>query len=294
MGAVHFSLDVNLVAALRRVLPLETLVETGTFQGDTVAQMLPHFREIHTVEWSPELHAHAAARFQDQPNVHCANDTSPAWLRRWQPSLASKSVLYWLDAHWCNAADTAGQDAQCPLLEELDAIAPLNDVSAVLIDDARLFLSTPPNLHRCDQWPRFHSVVERLLGLGACHELTVVNDVIVFCPAAARSALQEYGQASGVDWLAIVQTARQPTAQIDYLKAQVAKLSADHLTLSHNYAALLEQARAMSHRIAELDAQCVEMRKPSYPIKVLCRRIAALLGTQTSTSAHGEPNRRAA
>ncbi len=291
MGAVHFSLDVNLVEALRRVLPLETLVETGTFQGDTVAQLLPHFREIHTVEWSPELCSQAQARFRNQAHVHCANDSSPPWLRRLQPSLAARSVLYWLDAHWCNAADTAGQDAQCPLLEELDAIESLNETSVVLIDDARLFLSTPPHLHQCEQWPRLQPLLERLRRLSDRHEVVVVNDVMVFSPVTARTAVAEYCHAHAVDWAAAMETSRQRALGIDSLTAQLTNLAEDHRTLTQVSA---EQMQAKNRLIAELDARCLAMAKPSYPFKVLWRRLARLFGAQKPATVRTEGPRRAA
>ena len=287
MGAVHFSLDVNLVEALRRILPLETLVETGTFQGDTVAQMLRHFREIHTVEWSAELYRQVQARFQHEPHVNCANDTSPRWLRSLQPSLAGRSVLYWLDAHWCNAADTAGQDAQCPLLEELDAIASLSDVSVVLIDDARLFLSTPPQLHKCEQWPRLQPLLERLRHLSGRHEVVVVNDVLVFAPVPARSAVEEYCHAHSVDWAAVMETARQRALAVESLTAQLVESTEGHRTLAG-------EMRAKNQLIADLDARCRNMARPSYLFKALCRRMARLFGRRRPATESTDAPRRAA
>lgn len=287
MGAVHFSLDVNLVRALHSVLSLEKLVETGTFQGDTVARMLDHFGEILSVERSAELCNQARARFRRHAHVHCANESSPPWLSRLRPTLADQSVLYWLDAHWCNAADTAGQDAQCPLLEELDAIGSLNDASVVLIDDARLFLSRPSYLHKCEQWPRLQPLLDRLRRLSSRHEIDVVNDVIVFAPGIARPALDAYCRDYSVDWADVMETSRQQSLALDGLTGQVARLTEDHRALSR-------QSQAKSRLIAELDARCLEMAKPSYPFKVLCRRLARLFGSCAPAPQPIEAPRRAA
>jgi len=290
MGAIHFSLDVNLVEALRRVLPLEVFVETGTFQGDTVARMLSYFHEIHTVEWSPELFSQVQARFGHEPHVHCANESSPAWLRRLRPRLADRSVLYWLDAHWCDAAGTAGQDAQCPLLEELDALEWLNDDSAVLIDDARLFLSVPPFLHRCDQWPRLPSVLDRLSRLSPGHEISVVNDVIVFLPTVAQPALDGYCRDHSFDWAALAETARQQARAVEQMTARLAGLAEEHRTLT---AACIRQMQAKNQLIAELDARCLDMARPAFILRALLRRLTRLFGARRRPPL-GESSRKAA
>ena len=55
MGAVSFSLDRKLVESLKASLPLDVLVETGTFEGNTVAEVRDLFTEIHSVELSDQL-----------------------------------------------------------------------------------------------------------------------------------------------------------------------------------------------------------------------------------------------
>ena len=55
MGAVFFSLDRRLVDFLQQALPLPVFVETGTFRGDTIAEVADRFDEVHTVELSEEL-----------------------------------------------------------------------------------------------------------------------------------------------------------------------------------------------------------------------------------------------
>src|SRR6266511_3752821 len=44
-----------------------TLVETGTYQGETVAACLQHFKRIYTVELDQALHGAARDRFADEP-----------------------------------------------------------------------------------------------------------------------------------------------------------------------------------------------------------------------------------
>jgi hypothetical protein len=242
VGAFNFSVDVDLVARLRQVLPLSVFVETGTFEGEAIARMLPFFDELHTIELAPNYHAAAVERFRDQPKVTVHFGDSRHVLATLRPTLEHRAVVYWLDAHWCAAAGTAGATSQCPLLDELDAIAPLNDESAVLIDDARLFLAPPPAPHDVGEWPRFQAVFEKLLGLGANHETMVVNDVIVFYPRPCRSAISGYARSHGVDLLA--QAHR--LAQLEIEAATHKHAAAERLAALER----LEEERSMLARVA--------------------------------------------
>jgi glycosyltransferase involved in cell wall biosynthesis len=209
MGAISFSLDHKLVGALRAAIPLNTLVETGTFKGYTIAEFRTSFEKIISIELSESLWNDAVNRFKEAPHVSLLQGDSGSNLRKLQPSLQGRSVLYWLDAHWCVASDTAGEASQCPLLEELRAIGKLNANSVVLIDDARLFLAAPLAPHEISHWPTFHQIVTALLGMSDGHELMVVNDVIVFYPKQAESALVAYAQANGCDWLGAANCLKQ-------------------------------------------------------------------------------------
>jgi FkbM family methyltransferase len=204
VGAIFFSIDLELVRRLQGALPLRVFVETGTFQGDTAELVAPHFERIYTIELSEALHARASARLQKLPNVACLQGDSSATLRKIRALHAGKGVLYWLDAHWCGP-ETAGQANECPLLTELDAIGPLDAHSAVLIDDARLFLAPPPRPHDASHWPSIDAVVESLRAIGQRHQLWVINDVMIFAPRPASATIVEYGQSRGLDLHTLVQ-----------------------------------------------------------------------------------------
>ena len=208
MGAIHFSIDPVLAALLAARLDLAVFIETGTYEGDSVAAVRPSFRELHTCELSPELHAAATRRFTDDPAVHCHLGSSPDRLRALAAIHASHPVMYWLDAHWCSAAHTAGQESQCPLLEELEAIAPLHPKSIVWIDDARYFMAPPPAPLEAQGWPSFQQVLERLQSLSSNHHLVFANDTILFHPAAIAGEVAAYLHTHGADWLAITHASR--------------------------------------------------------------------------------------
>jgi len=199
MGAVFFSIEMELVHSLRRVLPLDVFFETGTFRGDTSAAAAAEFSTVITVELAEGLHAAAVERFRSVPNVTPRQGTSPDILKELAPQLAKQSVVYWLDAHWCGAT-TGGQDNECPLIPELEAIRKLNDSSVILIDDARLFLAPPPLPHDASHWPRLDEVVRQLAKLSKNHGLWVVNDVLVFAPLAASDTIIDHSRRHGVEF----------------------------------------------------------------------------------------------
>lgn len=208
MGAIHFSIDPVLAALLATRLDLAVFIETGTFAGDSVAAVRPFFRQLHTCELSPELHAAATRRFADDPAIHCHLGPSPDRLRTLAVTHAGRPVMYWLDAHWCSADHTAGQESQCPLLEELEAIAPLHPESIVWIDDARYFMAPPPAPLEARGWPTFQQVLDRLRSLSADHHLMFANDTILFHPARITTEVAAHLHAHGADWLAIAHAAR--------------------------------------------------------------------------------------
>lgn len=208
MGAIHFSIDPLLTALLATRLELAVFIETGTFEGDSIAAVRPFFRELHTCELSPELHGAATRRFAGDPAVHCHLGPSPDRLRTLSAAHAGHPVMYWLDAHWCAAAHTAGHESQCPLLEELEAIAPLHPESIVWIDDARYFMAPPPAPLEAGGWPTFQQVLDRLRSLSTDHHLVFANDTILFHPARIAAEVAAHLHVHGADWLAIAHAAR--------------------------------------------------------------------------------------
>ena len=205
MGAIHFSIDRELLAFFKHALPLERFVETGTFRGDSLETARSLFRECHSVEMSPALHAAARTRFATEPGVQLHFGDSPGFLRAHHAEFSGTPTLFWLDAHWCVAGDTAGEQSQSPLLAELRALQPLHPQSVVLIDDARLYLAAPPKPHRLADWPDLADVLTAWSGP---HRLMVLNDVLIFYPAVLRERLAAHAHACGVDWLTLARHAQ--------------------------------------------------------------------------------------
>lgn len=218
MGAVTFSIDLQLVKTLKQCLPLTHFVETGTFEGETVEQVKPLFDEVHSIELAEEYYLKSLERFQAFPQIKLHLGRSEEVLRSLRPQLETASVLYWLDAHWCLASHTAGQTSQCPILQELDAIQHLNSDSILLIDDARLFLCPPPKPHEISQWPNFNQIIKKLFSLSDQHEVMVLNDVVLFYPASIQDVVQQFAHVTSIDWLSVLDKSKNYDELLTQLK----------------------------------------------------------------------------
>ena len=153
------------------------LVETGTYEGDTIAAVRREFREVYTIELHDELYRRAKWRFVFNRSVHVINGDSAEELERLLPRLA-EPTLFWLDAHYSGARVTSAKGRyDPPVLFELQAILALREPRhVILIDDARLFGTQPgyPGLAEVEQVVR-----ESTLDL----EMDVERDVIRIHPS---------------------------------------------------------------------------------------------------------------
>jgi hypothetical protein len=208
MGAVTFSLDPTLINVIKSVLPCRVFVETGTFRGDTIEVVKDSFSAIYSIELSQVYYNASVERFKDCSHVTLLHGDAASALASIMPNLQQQSTLFWLDAHWCVAQNTAGQSSQCPLIEELEAIQHLNQDSLIIIDDARLFLAAPPHPHEISDWPSFDSILKKLHDLSRVHDVAVVNDCILFYPHSLRAGIQQFAHEHGVDWLHVMDKSR--------------------------------------------------------------------------------------
>jgi len=189
MGLCTFGVPQELALFLKERLALNTFVETGTFGGGTAAWAARHFPRVYSIEASEKYWREACTRHAGLDNVTFVHGHSPEQLAALRPQL--DRPLFWLDAHWCGH-DTAGEPSQCPLTDELAAIAAAAlPQSAILIDDARLFLAPPPAPNRWEDWPDVAAVIE---ALDACGDLAIVvhDDVIVAVPRTLKPDLVSF------------------------------------------------------------------------------------------------------
>jgi hypothetical protein len=185
LGTTNFGPPADLVAYLQRTFDITCFFETGTLLGQTTAWAAERFAQVVTVERAPEYFNFVQVRFSDHPRVETLFGDSREHLKARAASLPT--TLFWLDAHWSGDV-TAGADDECPLLDEIAAIAGDLDRHVVLIDDARLFLAPPDPPHNPDHWPSLCAITD---ALRAHHQpyIVVHEDVLIAVPSRARDAL---------------------------------------------------------------------------------------------------------
>jgi hypothetical protein len=133
---------------LRRLYPrharIDTLVETGTFRGETIRNLKRSFSELHTIELSREYYE-AACRNEADPRIRFYCGDSVRVLQDLLPTL-KKPVLFFLDAHYCQRGTARGNE-DVPLRKELELIIQRGFPDLIVIDDVRLF-----GTHRSEDW----------------------------------------------------------------------------------------------------------------------------------------------
>lgn len=153
------------------------MVETGTYRGDTVAACLGTFERIISIELDPAWAALARRRFSHEPRVELLHGDSAELLPGVVRALKGPA-LFWLDGHWSGpGSETARGSAVTPILEELRVVLSSRPDHVVLIDDARLFGSSPgyPSLDEIRQ------VVEDVTPAGS--RIFVLHDIIYVASA---------------------------------------------------------------------------------------------------------------
>jgi len=191
MGSVTFSIPIDLATTLVDAAGLRYAVETGTYLGDSALLLSEVVDEVWSVELKPEILAQARERTAHRNDIHLVEGYSPEVL----PGLLRQvpgPALYWLDGHGgtFGADDVPAHIRECPVLEELAAIAQHPDAarSVILIDDARAFFG-PMLQHRPQDWPTFLEVAD---ALGRDRYVTVLDDVVIAVPADLRPVVDDW------------------------------------------------------------------------------------------------------
>lgn len=113
-------------------------VETGTFMGDTISNVLRFFETIYSIELCNKLCIEASLKFKNENHVSILQGDSTNVLETLCPTL-DRPVFFWLDGHWSGGI-TAKGNKDCPLIEEVSSIfKKCRPECIIAIDDVRLF-----------------------------------------------------------------------------------------------------------------------------------------------------------
>jgi hypothetical protein len=194
MGIVNFGIPEQETEYLRSAMGLQVVVEGGTYKGGTASLLSKSFDKVYTIEKSDVMYAIAQDNLKDFKNVNMLKGDTREHL---VPILAvNDNILFWLDAHW-SGGETYGEGDECPLLQELGLIfsSTLNNY-AIMVDDARLFISPPPLPHDFNNWP---TIKEICSVVPDDFDILISNDVIYLTPVRVdfRSFIQKVATS---DW----------------------------------------------------------------------------------------------
>src|SRR4029450_3792873 len=142
MGIITPGIPVEITLELARINGSHVFVETGTYQGETTKWASQHFKDVYTIERAEALFREFGAPLSQLKGVRTSLGDSRHVLPLVLEEVGQNSCVVWLDGHW-SGGHTAGSGDECPLLDELSALAKRKS-DIILIDDARLFLSAPP------------------------------------------------------------------------------------------------------------------------------------------------------
>ncbi len=191
MGIVYPGVPQRLALWLRDATTTKDFIETGTYLAGTALWAAQHFDRVISIEADRDLYDAARKRLASYANVDVRLGQSQDVLAALVPKL-SQPALIWLDAHWCGGdVAVAGENHECPLLEEIATIDAGIIQHLILIDDARFFLNPPPPPHKREHWPLAGAVIEQLRAKYDSY-ICVADDVIIRLPMALRDPFEAF------------------------------------------------------------------------------------------------------
>lgn len=96
------------IRSLAELHASQILVETGTFYGNAIFSLRHTFREIHSIELAPSLHARCVQDMGHLKHIHLHLGDSAKELPRIALGLDAPA-LFWLDGHFCSGPSARGE-----------------------------------------------------------------------------------------------------------------------------------------------------------------------------------------
>jgi hypothetical protein len=163
-----------------------TLVETGTFLGDTVEFFRHKLDMVYSIELSDELAAKAIKRFAGIANVKIIQGDSGEILADIVKQISSPA-LFWLDGHYSSEfyvndefIRTARSEKDTPILKELGVLLNDHRQHVILVDDARMFTGE-------GDYPTLKAISNLVKQSRHSFEVFVDRDIINIIPAIRNS-----------------------------------------------------------------------------------------------------------
>ena len=116
---------------------LETVVETGTYLGDTTRFLSQYVKKIYSIEIGTQLATMARRRFKRKPEIEIMLGDSGELLEELLLEI-NGNVLFFLDGHFSEGITSTSLSYETPLIRELQVLSKSRNLpqSIIVIDDA--------------------------------------------------------------------------------------------------------------------------------------------------------------
>jgi hypothetical protein len=121
---------------LTNTTPTIHYIETGSYRGEGIKEVLNNYNQIHSIELSEIWYNYNVEQFKDNPNVKLYLGDSKIILPKLLLEINEPITVY-LDAHYSGGL-TAFGDEETPLLFELEILKNRQYDDIIIIDDCRL------------------------------------------------------------------------------------------------------------------------------------------------------------
>jgi hypothetical protein len=127
------------IKALAQRSGARTLIETGTYVGNTAMRCSTVFERVITIELDADLYRQASRYLSRRKNVECLEGDALSLLPQVLARADTDNVLVFLDGHF-SGPGTAHGDVPEPACEEIEVLARYRDkITAFIVDDFRCF-----------------------------------------------------------------------------------------------------------------------------------------------------------
>jgi hypothetical protein len=178
------SLAPSFLSTLNRFFHPDIFIETGTLFGGTAQRAAHIFKEVHSIELSPDLYKNCYERLKGISNIKLHLGDSSKVLPTLLPTLRNKKLLFWLDGHY-SGGPTAKGSTNTALEFELEAIrrsGAKNNI--IVIDDIRICdtFSKGSGDPTLDGYPTLGRLSSLLYAINPHYRLVVLGDVLLAYP----------------------------------------------------------------------------------------------------------------
>lgn len=186
-------LPIELVERLINHKEIKYFVETGTAGGASISLASNIFKKCYTIELIDERVKNMI--FSENVKSYggvSSIDILPKIIDEIYIEEKSEEeyILFWFDAHYSDSVPNETDIKECPVIEELNAIS-RHQNSIIIIDDARLFLGSPPYPLDPREWPNISEIFSCLNEKFHQHYSTIIDDYIISVPLEFKDTIDE-------------------------------------------------------------------------------------------------------